>query len=70
VSEREQRIKLLRVAVAGYLGADRALDALVAEMEQYEKALGRIADAGTGVPDWRSMAECARAALRETKRDE
>lgn len=42
MTEREQRVALLRTAIDGYLGADRALDALLAELEQAEARIARF----------------------------
>jgi hypothetical protein len=45
--------------------ADRARlrEKAEAERERLQEALERIANAGRGVPSWRSMSDCARAAL-------
>jgi hypothetical protein len=44
-----------------------ARKAAEAERDRLREALERIANAGCGIPDWRSMSDCARAALRELK---
>ena len=74
MSEREKRIKLLRVAVAGYLGADRALDALLAELEQAEKEQDRLREFLAEIESFpvsgyhaAQAQQMARAALGEAK---
>jgi hypothetical protein len=47
------------------------IDRLGAERDRLREALRRIADVGTGIPDWRTLCDYARAALAaDTEGDE
>jgi hypothetical protein len=63
--EQVRRVKLLRTAIDGYLGADRALDALVAELLAQGEALAAERKLSSDLSDMATELAKQRESLRE-----